>query len=317
MKIIGWSVPEEIKEIDSIIQKIKDMGFDSYEVTGKKNENVLLDMCGKYGINTYKVIEPLKKRNNALLQTQEPIEETYPGYIEINNEYQYGGEPVSGNREILNKELACPLDPGVIDYAINQVERARQIGHHGICWDFIGYRNYHSCECSLCCEKLKAYIQNNPDKEERTSAKIFYETNLVNLYSNLYDNVKRIAPEMKIICHCHPVYLPDPFICLKYKVDYCGITVSWFFKPHWAIEKVKDYISMTVNGPYAYSQTKGMPMIGFYGYGDQKKHYRSQKRIRLEFDILREEGAKALMMCETEHIIKCREIAEVIKNNLV
>ncbi|OGJ84603.1 MAG: hypothetical protein A2268_11280 [Candidatus Raymondbacteria bacterium RifOxyA12_full_50_37] len=312
MKIIGWHIPEQPGQIHDMIARVKDLGFDSYEVTTNlpEKETPLKESCVRFGLKTFKVIEPLKKRPGAVMQVLEESEEALPRSFEDAPDYQGGEAPLPGQREILHAKLACPQDPGVIEYARSQVKQAKSFGHDGVCWDFIGYRNYRSCRCALCSAALKRTATGDINKQAMEDA--FFEQNIVSLYDSLYEATKTMTPAMRIICHCYPVFLPNPLYGLRINVDYCGITVSWFLKPHWPIEKVETLVNKTVHGPYTHAHVAGMPMIGFYGTGDLQQHYRTPERIAQELDLLKAHGAQALMMCETGNILGCPEVAETI-----
>ncbi|MFC1537728.1 hypothetical protein ACFL4P_02750, partial [Gemmatimonadota bacterium] len=230
--------------------------------------------------------------------------------------YQYGGEPTQGNREILDQNFVCPNDPGVPEYALKLVSGMQERSFDGIVWDFIGYRNYRSCECGLCRTGLEDFRGRHPELSEEESGESYYEKVLVDLYDLLYRETKKLAPDLIIANHIHPVFLPNIFYGHKVRVDYCSITVSWFFKPHWPLEKVREYTGKVVKGPYAHKQVVGMPMIGFYTDGEYARDRRSAERLSLEFEILKQAGAQHLIICELGHILRDREAAEVVREAL-
>jgi len=257
----------------------------------------------------------MRKRKGAMLQLMASEDEKLPGASKTPEDHalQHGGEPVSGKPEVLGKKLVCPLDSGILSYTRKQILKAQANRYNGVCWDFIGYRNYRSCHCPLCMEALPAYTKRNPGIPAEEIAASFYEDNLIHLYNNLYDLVKTIAPEMKVMCHLHPVFLPNPFFGQNVKIDICGITTSWFFDPHWEIEKVTDYTSQTVNNEYAHPLAFGMPMIGFYNTGKDKK---TPERLAAELGAVISNGAKAVMMCELGNLLKDPAIVETVQQKL-
>lgn len=311
----AWNISETDEGIKEAVREAKELGFNGF-IWPTMNQKPFIAECGKHGIKCFKIVEPLRKRESAGLQVLAQEEESLPGCKPIDDDYQYGGEPIPGSREILDKELVCPLDAGVVAYAVEEVNQAKQAGYDGICWDFIGYRNYRSCECAECKAASASYLKTNPSVPEEKARAMFYEQSLVDLYAKLYGKTKGIDPKFIVLCHCHPVYLPNVFYGHRLKVDYCAMTVSWFFTPHWKMDRVRDYTRRTVNGPYVCGQTVGMPMIGFYCSGTMARHRRSGERLSEELRVLREEGARSVMMCELGDILSDKEARTAVSNEL-
>ena len=312
-----WTVEAENAEaVDQAVEQARRLGFNavSWDRPG------VVESCHGRGMKALVIINPLDRRRGAQLQVLGPGEEKLPGFDRDNlppeQFYQYGGEPVPGNQEILDQNFTCPNDPGVVKYALKQVADAQEGGNDGIIWDFVGYRNYRSCECESCRKKLREFRQKHPRMSEKQTLNSFYQEVLVDLYSTLYRETKALAPDLIIANHIHPVFLPDVFYGHRVKVDLCGITVSWFFKPHWSLEKVRDYTKKVVSGPYTDKQVEGMPMIGFYADGRYKRDRKSARRLAQEFEILKESGARHLVMCELGHILRDKEAAEVVGKEL-
>jgi hypothetical protein len=312
----SWRIPLTDRNVKRAVEDAKELGFNAYAWGASQKEQVFLLHARQNHFKTFRLIEPLQDRKGACIQKMESGEESLPGADRISSDYQYGGEPVAGNREVLNRELACPLDPGIIPHAIGEVRKAKQLGYDGVCWDFVGYRNYHSCECIHCHAAFSSYCKAHPDLSETEAKASFYEAVLVRLFSQLYTEVQKIDRALLVMCHCHPVYLPNVFYGRKIAVDYCGITVSWFFRPHWTIEKVRKYTIETVMGPYSSEKTIGMPMLGFYCSEEMKAHRRSGERLLEELSVLRKEGARAVMICELGDILRNQEARQAIKKGL-
>jgi hypothetical protein len=312
----SWRIPLTDRDVKLAVEGAKELGFNAYAWGASRKEQVFLRHARKHHFKIFRLIEPLHERKGACLQKLEPSEESLPGAGGISSDYQYGGEPVTGNREVLDRELACPLDPGVIPYAIREIRRAKKLGYDGVCWDFIGYRNYHSCECIHCQAAFSSYCKGHPDLSQTEAKALFYEALLVRVFSQLHVEVKKVDRALLVMCHCHPVYLPNVFYGRRVAVDYCGITVSWFFLPHWTIEKVRKYTLETVQGPYSSEKAIGMPMIGFYCSEELKAHRRSGERLLEELGVLRENGARAVMICELGDILRNQEARQAIKKGL-
>jgi hypothetical protein len=194
--------------------------------------------------------------------------------------------------------LLCPLEDSVVPHALQAAIEAINMGYRGICWDFMGFRNYSSCHCEICRSKSG-------------------ESALIAVYDKLYTALKHQYPEITVMAHSHPAFLPDPFFARRAMLDYCALTVSWFFQPHWDLPKVADYAIKTIKGPYKYPFTRGMPMIGFCGADARQRHFKNPARISAELRILKELGAKSIMVAELSDILAYPEIARAVKENIL
>jgi hypothetical protein len=315
--ICVWTLAGENElAVEEGVKQAKSLGFNAV----CWNRPGLAAACHKLGLKAYAIVSPLERRETALLQVLKKGEEKLagfdPGKTPPEQFYQYGGEPMQGKQEILDQNLACPNDPGVLEHSLKKVAELRDAGCDGVIWDFVGYRNYKSCECNLCLTELENFRKEHPKLDEEESKNSFYENTLVSLYDALYRETKRIAPNLNILNHIHPVFLPDIFYGRRVWVDYCGITVSWFFKPHWPLEKVREYTIKVLSGPYTHKEVNGMPMIGFYTDGQYARDRKSPERLEKEFEILKETGARNLIMCELGHILRDKDAARVVRREL-
>jgi hypothetical protein len=196
----------------------------------------------------------------------------------------------------------------VIAYGVAEAIKYHRLGYDGICWDFIGYRNFRSCECRRCRETL-ASLQAGGN----VSPESFYLSALTDLYSRLYSETKKSAPGLLIATHIYPVYLPKIHYGEKVSVDYCGETVAWFFQPHWPFQKIRDYTRKTLDSCNKSGHMKAMPMVGFYNDGAFRRDRKSPARLELELQILRDEGTEDLMMCELGHLLRNPAAMKAVK----
>ncbi len=309
----AWNMKNNEDGIDQVVRGAKELGFNAFAWTATTNDKCFISKCAELGIRPFKVLEPLRKRPGARMQRISDHEMNASGASGQKDEYyQYGGEPVSGTIEVLDRDLVCPGDDGIIANAEKDILKAKDAGYTGICWDFIGYRNYQSCDCEECKKKLDAFL--SADSSHDMNA--FYRMQILSLYSKLYGLSKKLAPEMLVICHCHPVFLPDPFLEHKVMVDYCGMTVSWFFRPHWGLDKVRKYTEETVSDRNSFNNSIGMPMIGIYNSGTMSSHAKDSKRISEEIKIVAKSGARAVMICELGDILSNPETSRAVKDSL-
>ncbi|MCE5270437.1 hypothetical protein LLH00_04060 [bacterium] len=315
--ICVWSIQAHtVQDLEQAADSAAALGFNGlcWDTPG------VAEVCRARGLKSWALLCPLARRPGARLQELAAGEDSLPGFdpprIPPEQFYQYGGEPAPGNHEILDQNFTCPNDTGVVNYTLAEVQRLRESGYDGVIFDFVGYRNYHSCECPVCRARLAAWRAAHPELSDSEASGRFYAETLVALYDTLYDRTKTVAPGMTIANHIHPVYLPDLFYGLRVKVDLAGITTAWFFQPHWPLDKVRQYTRRVVEGPYSHSFTQGMPMFGFYTDGTYARDRKSAERLHQEFRILKEAGAQHLIMCELGHILRDRAAAEAVRREL-
>ena len=315
--ICVWSVEASSAEaVDRTVEQAKELGFNA--VCWRRAG--LVESCRRRAMQAYTLLNPLALRQGSQPQVLAPGEQTLPGFqpdsIPPEQFYQYGGEPLAGHREILDQNFTCPNDPGVVPYTLERVAELNETGYDGVIFDFVGYRNYRSCECDICLAELEKFHAQHPELNEQEAGEKFYENVLVDLYEVLYRKTKEIAPGLVIANHIHPVYLPNIFYGRRVRADYCGITVSWFFKPHWPLEKVRDYAREVISGPYTHDNAEPMPMIGVYTDREYARDRRSPERLRQDLRIVKAAGAKHVIMCELGHILRDPETARVVREEL-
>ena len=316
LKIVScWNIDCNSNTIASTVASVRDLGFNGL-IWCSRRQDLIPTECHRQGVKCFRVVEPLHKRPGARLQALAPGEEALPGAVPIgtNTLYQYGGEPVE--REVSDHALVCPRDESIVAFVREEAVKARAAGFDGLCWDFIGYRNYRSCECDTCHAALERYRREHPALTEALAREACAGDALADLYAQLYAATKGVDSNLVVMSHCYPVFLPDVFCGKRYRLDYCMQTVSWFFQPHWPLEKVRDYVRQCVQGPYVDPKTIGMPMIGFYCTGPFARHRRDGARLAAELEILAQAGARAVEYCELGDILSDPAARQAIKDGL-
>ncbi len=314
-KIVAvWSIDaKSAEQVDSTVEQARSLGFNAV----CWNNPLVGEACHGRDMKAFAILCPLDRRPGARLQEISPEESELPGYnpekIAPSQFYQYGGEPAEGNREILDQNFCCPNDTGVVRYTMDQIASCREAGYDGVIFDFVGYRNYHSCQCGVCSTGLEDFRKKHGELSAGQAGNLYFKWTLVELYDTLYKASKALAPKMIVANHIHPVFTPDTMYGLGVNTDYCGITVSWFFKPHWPLEKVERYTKSVVRGPYRHEHAKGMPMIGFYTDGEYKRDRKDGERLRQELKILEKLNARHILMCELGHILRDSEATAIVR----
>jgi len=319
LKIVAcWNIACTSTAIAPTVAAAREVGFNGL-IWCSKRQDLIPPECHRQGLRCFRVIEPLHKRPGARLQMLAPGEETLPGAVPVDadSRYQYGGEPVAGRQEVLDRELVCPCDPSIVPFVREEVVKARAAGFDGVCWDCIGYRNYRSCACNTCRAALDRRRRERPGETEAQARDASAGTALEELYARLYETTKGVDTNLTVLSHCYPVFLPDVYGGARYCLDYCMMTVSWFFQPHWPLEKVRDATRRCVQGPYVDPRTVGMPMIGFYSTGVLARHRRDGARLRAELEILVQTHARAVEYCELGDILADPEARAALREGLL
>ena len=139
----------------------------------------------------------------------------------------------------------------------------------------------------------------------------------MSFYNTLVTYAKEKKPDIKTTCHIWPHFAPNPLYGNRLQVDYCGQTVSWFFLPHWSLDKIKRYTYEAVNHEARFhANSKGAPFIGIFTLPPNERHRKSARRVKEEIRIIKKSGAKAIQFAELGNILNDVEIANVVSEEL-
>ena len=103
------------------------------------------------------------------------------------------------------------------------------------------------------------YITIGSDSSENQTA--FYRQKIVEYYDKVITYVKSKHPSFKFVVHIYPDFKNDPLYGNRIKADYCGQTVSWYFK--FDQVKIRKYTQYVVKDAQDYHNfVQGVPFIG-------------------------------------------------------
>lgn len=209
--------------------------------------------------------------------------------------YMRGGEPVLAG-ELFADPLPCYARPEVHDYFRKMVVANAQQPVDGLALDYVGYQNYHRCYCPACQGK---------DPEQV----------LVDFTNDMAAAARQTNPKLALTSHVYPWFTPDPYWGHHTDVDYVGQTVSWFFRPHWPLAKVRERSAQLLRDQHrVYPQHSAAPFIGFDP--GRPRDYRSAKRITAELQIIKTSGAQALQVAELGYLLRKPLVAEAVAREL-
>ena len=297
-------------EIENGVFKAKSLGFNAMGWNSAKPET-FVRACQKHEMESYYIIIP----KSRVKQKVKPSEQKLPP-----NPHR-GGEPITeediGKVIYHNSWIACFSQPDAFESAKKDIQFAMENGYSGIALDFVGYKNYYRCCCPSCRQNFEKYLEHHPGMNSQEAEHRFGEEMMIQFYEKVIAYAKSVKPTIKTTCHIYPAFLPNILYGNRLPVDYCGQTVSWFFKPHWSLGKVKRYTKIVVGDESLYhSGSIRAPFIGFYSKGGFAGDVRTAECVRQEIQIIKKAGARAIQFAFLGHILAVPEVAKVIAEEL-
>ena len=163
--------------------------------------------------------------------------------------------------------------------------------------DYIGYTNYQGCYCKDCLAKYRKYLIKHKLKDTPENKTAFYREKLVEYYNKVIDYIKSRRPDFKIVVHIYPVFKNDPLYGNRTKADYCGQTVSWYFK--WDERKIKKYTAFVLDHARDYySFAEGIPFIGLSADKTSSLGYKTPEEVEHDLQTVLAAGSRTVMVCD-------------------
>ena len=215
---------------------------------------------------------------------------------------QFGGEPVTSPDmcpEMIPCFLSdtnCAMSKARIDKTLRENPLAE-----GISFDYIGYVNFHSCECADCQLRVAAYLKEKRLDATEDNRDSYFREALVNYINTLVEYAKSVRPGLKVTIHLYPVFRPDPLYGRDLKADYIQQTVAWYFP--WPDEKIIDYTKSIVTAKHM-SGAVSVPFVGLNaGTGGALAH-KSPERLETELKLILSAGGHSLGICNGGDMLK-------------
>ncbi len=305
------------KKSDSGLTAIADacqrLGFNALMMYPPRDKmQFMADECHRRGIKLYlsTVFSGGEKSWQQVLTPEEHERAIRPPPAN----YQQGGEPLSPE-EIFEHSLPCWNRLEVRDYFRKRVVESAQLPVDGLAFDCVGYQNFLGCHCPVCEQKLGEYRRLHPKLTQEEAFTRLSEQTMVDFIGEMAKAAREAKPGIGLTIHVYPWFAPHPYYGNRLDVDYEGQTVSWFFPPHWPLEKVRQRTREIVATQHTfYRKHFAAPFIAFYS--DTPQNLRSPDRVRSELGIVRASGARAIQMAELGHLVRAPEVAEVIAKEL-
>ena len=213
--------------------------------------------------------------------------------------HRYGGDMINPIDTINTAKLKCfasDKDLVLARRKIDGILAKAPAGVKGIYIDYIGYTNHRGCYCRDCLKRYQKYLRARKLADTPENRDDFFRQTLVNYYNDIVDYIKSKRPEFKIVAHIYPEFNPDPLYGNRTKVDYCGQTVSWYFK--WKPEKISGYTSIvTEKANDFFPGVQGIPFIGLNINSKSSLGYKTPADVENELKTIIATGADTLMVC--------------------
>ncbi|MBP5639651.1 MAG: hypothetical protein J6X55_09245 [Victivallales bacterium] len=282
-----------------------------------------LDLALKYGMTPYwKCFHPAGPHR----QVMSPEEEKFHDYIngkdldshlpsaernmilhkrKIEKKHRYGGE-MEADIDTLNGNIQCFISDTGLEMTKKRLDAILDLAPSeakGMCLDYLGYMNHRGCYCDGCMAKYKEYLSSRKLPDSIDNQTSFYLEKLVEYYNDVIDYIKSRRPDYKIIVHIYPDFKNDPLYGNRTKADYCGQTVSWYFK--WNPEKITKYTKFVVEHARDYhSNAEGIPFIGLSTDATSSLGSKTPEEVEQELRTILLAGGRTVMVCTGSAILE-------------
>ena len=327
-RLFCWGVPNNEKNAE----KYASAGVTDIMV---KNKNQY-DLALKYGMKPYwncftpegphpQVISPDEEKYHAYIHGKDlDPKMPYSKRMEIifqrrlEKNHRYGGEMV-GEIDTFNiiRHIPCFISDEGLVLSRKKIDSLLEKAPSGVCGmflDYIGYTNHQGCYCKECLLKYQKYLTERKLSDTPENKTAFYREKMVEYYNKVIDYIKSKRPDFKIVVHIYPDFKNDPLFGNRTKADYCGQTVSWYFKfsepkirryTKFVIEHAKDYYSFVEGIPFigvAPTKTGSLtpePLTG-------RLASKTPEEVEQELRIILSAGGRTLLVCNGDVILKDR-----------
>lgn len=223
----------------------------------------------------------------------------------IEKNFRYGGETLT-EIDTLYTDIDCFNSDENLDLTRKKIDsllKEAPEGVAGMYLDFIGYTNFKGCYCKDCIAKYRKYLAERNLKDTVENQTAFYREKLVEYYNKVIDYIKSRRPDYKIAVHIYPVFKNDPLYGNRTKADYCGQTVSWYFK--WDEAKIKKYTDFVLDHARDhYFFAEGIPFVGVSADKIGSLGYKTPEEVEHDLRTVLLSGGKTLMVCDGRVILK-------------
>ncbi len=281
------------------------------------------DLAVKYGMSPYwKCFTPAGPHRQVMTPEEEKLQAYLAGKDldpkmpraermkilhrrRIEKQHRYGGEPVR-EIDVIYTDIACFISDE--DLALTRKKLDGMLDNApadaaGMFLDYLGYMNNRGCYCEKCLAKYRKYLAENKLKDTQENRTAFYREKLAEYYNKVIDYIKSRRPGFKIAVHVYPDFRNDHLYGNRTKADYCGQTVSWYFKFDEA--KIREYTKYVIeHAKDHFPNAEGLPFIGLSADPDSSLGYKTPADIEHDLLTILSAGGRTVMVCNGHDILK-------------
>jgi len=211
---------------------------------------------------------------------------------------------------IITRPMTCFEQPESVDLILKGVRDAVE-SSDGVALDGLGFRNHYACWCERC-DARRAKVAEEEGLDVYDALARASEDLLVEISEKVYEAAKSVNHDAIVMNHRWPPFKPNPYYGWRLRMDYCSQTVSWFYKPHWSLERVQSEIEEMLRLEDR-ERNQFIPFIGCYA---DAHNVRSGDRIATELDLAQSQCGDHLVFCNLEAPKRHRSIAEALVTHL-
>ena len=302
-----WHHPRTSEQDEvNLVTYVSDLGFDALVINGPTEH--LLDAARRRGIRLIAVLSPhaddeFRRLNPGCIQAMLPFEERHLENLRACKSEQYERIAHRWVPYLQEGNLLCYDQEKTCEYLRSRTDVLLRFAD-GIALDGFGYKNHYACFCEHCGKR-----HGTDDPEAIALASV--ET-LISCSKTIFDYVKSIDPANIVMNHIWPPFEPDPYYGAELYLDYCSQTISWFYRPHWSLDRVEfeaaEHRRLQKSGRNRF--------VPFIGYVNDRYHRRTPERLAREIAIGLEYGDGDIVFSTLQGPMEDPEIEGVIRRGL-
>lgn len=310
-----WHMPRENAEDERrLVEIAHDTGFDTLILPSPTP--VVMENAHRLGMRVCAIITPNVTAEYAqnypdAVQRMLPAEDAIAEAVSGLDWEAYTAHAHRWFYPVQLSHLLCFESPQAQAELRARVSAALEVAD-GVAFDGFGFRNHYACTCPRC-QTLRdeMAVQQAGRPSDHILAEMS-EASLVNLSHLLYEHAKGVKADALVTNHVWPPFRPNPDYASRLRLDYCSQTISWFYRPHWSLERVR-FEAQQMKRLENPARNRFVPFIGLF---DQSHLLRTLPRMAAEVSIGLEYGDGSLVFCSLYSLWRHPEIRQVVQDAL-
>lgn len=310
-----WHMPRESAEDERVlVSYAQETGFDTLILPNPTP--VLMEMAHERGMRVCAIITPNVSEEYALshpnaVQRMLPVEDVIADAVGTLDWEAYTVHAHHWFPLVQISPLLCFESPTAQDELKERVSTALAVAD-GVAFDGFGLRNHYACYCERCQGIREEMAVENPGQHSAHILAEMAEATLLEMSHLLYAHAKEVKADALLTNHVWPPFRPNPDYASRLRLDFCSQTISWFYRPHWSLERVA-FEARRMKALENPAYNRFVPFIGLF---DKPHLLRSPERIAAEVAIALEYGEGHLVFCSLRTLWRYPDIREIVRGAL-